>query len=339
MKTPDSGDHVAGRLSVPFLLATVAASVSLQAQLTSHSFGSGANTFTLDFVTIGNPGNSADTTVSPSMGAVPYVYRMGKHEVSRDMIEKANNAGGLGISLADMTSYGGNGVNRPATGVSWNEAARFVNWLNESKGYSPAYKFGVQPSDAGYDANGNISLWTVGDAGYNAGNPYRNSLAHFFLPSENEWFKAAYYDPIKIGGGGYWVYPTGSDTAPIPTAGSTNPGEAVYNGQSGPADINNAGGLSPYGTMGQGGNVVEWHESAWDGANDEDWELRSAHGGYWSRSASRLGASYRSISDPTLDYDFLGFRVAAAVPEPLESAGVIGVAALGFALWRRWGSL
>lgn len=45
--------------------------------------------------------------------------------ISRDMVTKANSTGGLGIALLDMTSFGGNGVNRPATGVSWNKAARF----------------------------------------------------------------------------------------------------------------------------------------------------------------------------------------------------------------------
>ncbi len=102
---------------------------------------SGANEFTIDFVPIGNPGNTADTTGSPNpAGKVDYFYRMGKYEISRDMITKASAAGGLGITLADMSSYGGNGVDRPATGVTWNEAGRFVNWLNTSQGYSAAYK-------------------------------------------------------------------------------------------------------------------------------------------------------------------------------------------------------
>jgi formylglycine-generating enzyme required for sulfatase activity len=43
----------------------------------------------------------------------------------------------------------GNGANRPATGVSWNEAARYVNWLNTSNGLAPAYKFATQPGEVG----------------------------------------------------------------------------------------------------------------------------------------------------------------------------------------------
>jgi hypothetical protein len=65
--------------------------------------------------------------------------------------------------------------------LSWNEAARFINWLNTSSGSAPAYKFAVQPGEAGYSANANIELWTVGDPGHNPNNLYRNGLARYFL--------------------------------------------------------------------------------------------------------------------------------------------------------------
>ena len=113
----------------PLFLATAAA-VTLHTQLAADTFGSGANEFHMDFVGIGNPGNAADTTGDPNpAGSVSYRYRMGTYEVSRDMISKANNSGGLGITMANLTSYGGNGANRPATGVTWYEAATLVNWL------------------------------------------------------------------------------------------------------------------------------------------------------------------------------------------------------------------
>ena len=124
-----------------------------QAQGLLQTFGSGANQFQIEFVTIGNPGNAADTTGAPNpSGAVSYTYNIGKYEVSRDMITKANAAGGLGISLQDMSSYGGNGVHRPAAGISWNEAARFVNWLNTSQGFQAAHNFTTS------GANANITL-------------------------------------------------------------------------------------------------------------------------------------------------------------------------------------
>lgn len=97
-------------LLVP-IVATLAASTRAEL-LVTKSFGSGANAFTMDFVTIGNPNNAADTTGSPNpVGSVAYTYNLGKFEVSRDMITKANSAGNLGITMFDLTGYGGNGVN------------------------------------------------------------------------------------------------------------------------------------------------------------------------------------------------------------------------------------
>jgi hypothetical protein len=93
-----------------------------------HSFGIGADQFTMAFVPIGSPGNASDQQSTPALaGSVGYDYQIGKYEISREMINKANNDGKLGITLDDMTIFGGNGPNRPATGVSWYEAARFVN--------------------------------------------------------------------------------------------------------------------------------------------------------------------------------------------------------------------
>jgi len=316
------------------MLLAIAAALTLQAQLaaqlTTYTFGSDEKTFTMDFVTIGNPGNDPDTSPA-GWGVVATVYLMSKYEVSEDMIAKANAVGSLGITRYTL------GVNKPARWVSWNEAARVVNWLNVSEGYSAAYKFTLQPGDVGYDANADILLWTAGDAGYNAANPYRNSLARFFLPSENEWYKAAYYDPV---GSLYYDYPTGSDSAPSAVASGTTDGTAVYNQllAQGPADIANAGGLSPYGTMGQGGNASEWMESAFDGSNDSGSENRAWRGGDWEVADWGLKSSTRGDFTRFDRSDFIGFRVAA-VPEPLESGGMIGLAALGFALWRRRGSL
>ena len=46
------------------------------------------------------------------------------------------------------------------------------------------------------------------------GQPQRRPT--YFIPSENEWYKAAYYDPTLNGGtGGYWTYPTKTNTAPV----------------------------------------------------------------------------------------------------------------------------
>jgi hypothetical protein len=297
------------------------------------AFGSGVNAFSMEFVPIGNPGNSADTTGSPNpAGSVAYAYNMGKFEVSRDMVTKASAAGNLGITLADMTSLGGNGVSRPATGVTWNEAARLVNWLNTSQGFTPAYKFTSAPDGTAATANQNIALWVLGDAGFNAANPFRNSQAHYFLPSVDEWYKAAYYNPTT---GTYVDYPTGSNAPPTAVASGTAANSAVY-GQAlatGPADIMLAGGLSFYGTMGQGGNVTEWGETEFDLINNSETASRTVRGGTWTNTSGNLLATVRVNNLPTAEALNIGFRVAS-IPEssPALFGALLTVAVMA---WRR----
>jgi hypothetical protein len=198
------------RLAVVIVLA-VTSIVSSSDSALADTFGSGANTFDIEFVTIGNPGNAPDdVSANPDFaGSVPYTYRIGKFEISEQMIDKANAEGALGITK-DIRS-----ADKPATRVNWNEAARFVNWLNTSTGSTPAYKFAIQPGEVGYSPSADIQLWTIGDAGYNPNNLYRNSLARYVLPSVDEWYKAAYYDPTS---GVYYDYPTGSDNVPTAVA-------------------------------------------------------------------------------------------------------------------------
>jgi hypothetical protein len=290
------------------------------------SFGTGSNQFNMEFVTIGNPGNAADTTGTPNpAGAVGYTYGIGKFEVSEDMISKFNASQSLQITMDSR------GTNKPATSVSWNEAARFVNWLNTSTGGVAAYKFTTT------GVNDDIELWQSGDAGYDASNPYRNSLAKYVLPSYNEWYKAAYYDPSNST---YYDYTTGSDFAPTPVASGTGADTAVYNGNPGPADVDQAGGLSPYGVMGLGGNASEWEESSFDLANSSGSSVRGFRGGFWNSFSDDLLSSARYTVSPRVSLDGVSFRVVTLstgggeVPEPTSMA-IFGLGALGFAYRNR----
>jgi formylglycine-generating enzyme required for sulfatase activity len=308
------------------LIALILGYQTASAQLVVENFGSGANAFTMEFVTIGNPGNAADTTGSPNpAGSVAYTYNLAKYEVSRDQITKANSAGSLGITLAEMGSYGGNGLLKPATGVSWYEAAKYVNYLNTSTGGTAAYKF---------NGSGTFQLWSSTDEGYNANNLFRNSLAKFVIANSNEWYKGAYGNP----NGSWSNFPNGSNSAPTAVASGTATNTAVY-GQSvstGPANITSAGGLSAYGTMGQGGNVVEYTETANDGSNDIANEYRELRGGAWYEASSLLGPSSRMaghVLDPTYENSSYGFRVAS-VPEP-SALSLLAIGLSGLALVRR----
>jgi formylglycine-generating enzyme len=315
-----------------FLAAILCISSTDRAVGATVSFGSGANTFSMEFVPIGNPGNAADTTGNPNpAGSVANEFHMGKYEVSEDMIIKANAEGGLFLTKDTR------GANKPATNITWNEAARFVNWLNTTGGFPKAYKFALNPGDAGYtsntQANQNIVVWAPADPGYNANNLYRNSLAKYFLPSVDEWYKAAYYDPTS---GVYYDYATGSDTAPAFVDNGTAPGTAVYNrpfNGLAPADITDAGGLSPYGTMAQNGNVFEWNESDVIAPNGPVGDARYYRGGYWSSTTTHLQSTSFFSQVATGSENIRGFRVATLVPEP-SAAMLISIASLGL-LWRR----
>ena len=279
-------------------------------------FGTVENEFPIEFVTIADENNPDDGSAG-FIGSMPHAYRIGKYEISRGMIEQANELGGLMITLQDMLfqENGSNGPDQPATGISWREGAKFVNWLNTSSGSQPAYKFRGESLDH----------WRPGEAGYDATNPLRNDKAIYFLPSADEWHKSAFYDPIRQA---YFDFPTGSDIPPAAVEQGTDANTAVYGGcfiwcehptsprPSGPAPIDQAGGLSLYGTMAQGGNVAEWQETEADLNNDDPSGDRGIRGGFWAAvSAESFSANAWDMGGvpPNVDYPSFGFRVASKI--------------------------
>lgn len=322
--------------SMPYFFVCVVALCVLCS--TAHAdfdiFGAGTNQFVVPFTTIGNPGNADDILGNPNpAGGVSYNYRISTTEISRDMIEKANAAGGLSITLFDLSGSGGNGANRPATGVSWFEAARFVNWLNTSQGYHAAYDF---------DPGGNFQAWSSVDAWQLDGeNRFRHRNARYWIPNADEWYKAAYYYPLTAS---YSQFPNGANSPPISVTGGTDPNTAVYERTlaEGPGDISNAGGFSPYGVMGLGGNVWEWQETEVDLLNDDAMADRILRGGSWVSDLSRLRSD--TWADPTLAINEgtdVGFRIAGfssnvnAVPEP-SSFALLSLSASYFPIRRWW---
>ena len=311
-----------GRLAV--LVTSLVAATCLSSQVRADEFGSGSHTFSMPFTTIGAPNNPRDFFVAPndvaappSGGSVSYVYRMATYEVSERMIDAANVLGGLGITKDER------GPDMPATGITWLEAAQFINWLNVSTGSPPAYKF---------DASGNFQLWSVGDPGYDSANLFRNTLATYFLPSHDEWYKAAYYDPTRMV---YYDYPTGSDTAPVRVTGGTAAGTAVYGSLTSPSAITSAGGPSPFGTFAQGGNVHEHMETELDKINDSIAGRRSNRGGAYGTYASALASDSAGGATVTIAHPGVGFRVARVIPEP--SSGALTIAFLFLVQFRRRG--
>lgn len=254
----------------------------------------GSTTITMDFVTIGSAGNTADTH-GAGYGSVAYDYRIGTYEVS---------AGQWASVLAAAPSVGnaGNWSGSQATaGTSWYEAARFCNWLTTGDTTLGVY---------------NTTTWAVNRS-------YRNAEGMaYFIPTEDEWYKAAYYSATGV----YYDYPTGSNSVPD---GIDFSGDAAFQAvfldpynQGQPNAVTNAGDLSPFLTMGQGGNVWEWNETV-IGSN------RGLRGGSFDDTGGSLRAVFRIYDDPAVEYNIFGFRVAsfAIVPEP----GSLGLLVLGLA--------
>ena len=300
---------------VAALLAAFTLSIQPSAQ--ADTFGTSGNEFTIDFVDIGNTGNAADTT---SYGAVPYEYRAGVNEISQNDIAKATASGMANVTAGPWTG------NQPAATINWYEAAAFVNFLNTNSGKTAAYDLTFSSGSWSMALWSSEQAWTAGGT-----NLYRNKDAYYFLPSENEWYKAAYYNAA---GTNYFLYPTASSSAPAAVASGTNGGSAVYGGAASvPAIVDSAGGLSPYGTMGQGGNIFEWNESAFDGSNSSSSENRAIRGGSWGSSENNLRSSGRVNDDPAFEFFFIGFRVAS-VPEPSTYALLL-LGAGAVYLWKR----
>jgi hypothetical protein len=214
--------------------------------------------------------------------------------------------------------------------MDWYSSAAFVNWLNVSKGFQPAYNLNWSGS------TWNMALWTATDAGYDANNLYRNSLAKYFLPSENEFYKAAFG---LSDGSGYTLYATASNTPPIGVSSGTSPGTIVVNKDwnDGPASVFEAGGLSSYGTMGQTGNTFQWIEDAYDGINDSADKNRQtasigywydiSQPGYWYGGPEIVASTYTWDTAPSnVVYPYMTFRVAS-VPEPSTYA-LFGIGAI-----------
>jgi len=275
-------------------------------------FGIGANQFTIDFVDIGNAGNAPDTS---GYGSVGYNYQMGMHEVTIDQFAKARAADSR-IGNGNENPYGG-GANRAASDVSAYEAMKFSNWLTTGDAYAGAYQFDGSGLLQAVDRDAAVAAYgTV-----------------YVLPTEDEWYKAAYYKPVNDGS--YSLYASGLDTVPV--HGTAN-GWNYYKGDYaiGSPDYiwdSGFGAQEQNGTYDMMGNVWEWNESAWDGTLDNMSEYRVMRGGVLDATEYFLASSRRISNLPAVEGDTIGFRVAA-IPEP-SSALLLLVGSGGLIFCRR----
>ncbi|MBJ7391145.1 MAG: SUMF1/EgtB/PvdO family nonheme iron enzyme, partial [Chthoniobacterales bacterium] len=222
------------------------------------------------FAKVGNPGNpdedsEGENVQNAGVGYVGQEFEIGTTEVTNLMYARFLNAVAksdalYGLYSAEMGSSprggivrsGSNGSytytvkpgfgGRPVNYVSVFDAMRYCNWLHNG-----------MPTTGGQNAS------TTEDGAYklNGTNPpemaRRSFGAKYFLPDQDEWHKAAYYDPAGTGSASedYWLF---ADRSPMGPGGNF--------GVPRNKPVGTTSGTSYYGTFDQDGNIREWLDAS-----------------------------------------------------------------------------
>jgi formylglycine-generating enzyme required for sulfatase activity len=282
---------------VLFSVAVLLVFVVAQADTISHN----GTSVDVDFVTIGSAGNAEDST---GYGKVNYNYRLGQYEVTASQWTTVATA----ARISEAGAWSGN---QPVASASWYEAAQFCNWLTSGNKYTGAYQF-----------NGSGTLTNVN----------RSAAMDFYgmvyvLPTENEWYKAAYYT-----GSGYSLYANGTNTAPAKEV------DANYGGTNGTYSTPWAvgtGAIEQNGTYDMMGNVWEIIESPLDETWTTMGEARLVKGGSYGSTGDRLVPTERYLFNPSDETDYIGLRVVA-IPEPATIPLLAFVSVISLWLRRRF---
>jgi len=322
-----------------------------------------AHALSVNTVTVGNPGNAEDHDyhIDPlrqgpndgGRGAVAYTYEIGKYEVTNaEYTEFLNAVAATDVHELYRTSMNGSihggitrsgtsgsytyGVkpnmgNKPVNLVTFWDTTRFVNWLHNG-----------QPTGAQDNSTTEDGTYTLGGVT----NPdnlsvFRNVGSKWFIPDENEWYKAAFHQPASQGGDSddYWMFPTASNVQPIQaTANSvgdisnTEPNVANYgkftnwNGTAigNVTTVGSAGPLSEsyYGTADQAGNVFEGYETiVFASVNYRDQDGRGIWGASFEHNPSNFRADHNVHHFPATHERYVyGFRVARYAQESAFAA-------------------
>lgn len=288
-------------------------------------------TVTFNWVTIGSAGNAADANTG--YGAVADDFRMATTEVTNaqyteflNAVASIDNFGGVDPNLYNPGMAGTFGgitqtltaglfsyttidarESNPVVYISFLDAMRFTNWLENGQG-------------AGGTETGVYNIT-------NGTTESRSPCAQFFLPTEDEWYKASYHQPAAQGGDidGYWNYPTSSNSVPVAGV------DANYNNVIGDTTPVGNYPVNFHGLFDMSGNVFEWNTGQPDNSS------RAQRGGDWANSQFFMRAEDRLIATPTIETPLAGFRIASPVVAlsclgDINNDGIIDTADLGILL-------
>jgi sulfatase modifying factor 1 len=311
-------------------------------------------------VVVGDPGNAAtNVDVSPTstpeilaLGSVANSFRIAQNEVTvaqytsflnavatvltrsnKSVVNSLYNRAAMGVprNVSGILRRG-NGTtvspfvyeaignpDHPVANVTWLNAARFANWMHNG---------------ATNGADTETGAYTLNRQTKSAAGIGRNADAKWWIPSENEWFKAAYYK----GGGidaGYNSFPTKSDAIP----GNSDPAstaQANYRSSGGTFCVTQtntfdrgqnyltpvgffANSAGPHGTFDQAGNVQEWTDTE---VITRGRSARVLRGGSWNSDLEAFQP--RSTALPKSSGNTFGFRLASGATVGAPSPTLTG---------------
>ena len=301
--------------------------------------------YSWNFATITHPGNRLPTlaeygaNVLPRVefGRVDYTYRIATTEVTGRQWHEFVQAyapfvdpnfvefRGFNGAASEFLGYDNNGTpvyrlndlraDVAATEISWRFAARFVNWLHNGKPTGQTVTRDAFERGA-YDTS---TFFTDPKTGVFTDQRRRSDGARFWIPSVDEWVKAAYFDPNRYGPGqaGYWRYPISQNTPPTPGL-PGQPGAQSAAGLGTPPQLINSGSYpdvrSPWGLLDTSGGALEWCEDA----NPFGATTRLLRGSWdFAGGLSGFEQLYDTLSwPPNEPLLYAGLRIASAVPAP-----------------------
>lgn len=294
-----------------------------------------------EFVRVDHPGNPPDPVFGH--GAVAESFEIGRYELTNAdyadflnavarvsdpyFLYETSMGDGLFGGIRRRTETGGyvyaakpGWAERPATYLNWYRLARLANWLHFGRPNTGESRFGTTEGDAAHGAY-DTRHFTAPDSDVVVREELpagRNPGARYFLPTEDEWFKAAHYDPDRPGGRPYWTYPVRTDEPPDnrpPPGGANSVNHVVEHFCIGmPFVLTEVGAfqaaMSYFGTQDQGGNVWEWTESWRVPKGADDW---------------RASEPARVLRGGSATYTFIGVSAANADPgHPNHALAVYG---------------